>query len=169
MIEMTPSQPLSKEQKEVEWSPRVVYIRVTVADLDSPLLPFAVFQTDPLESFRQRLAQQDGKVASQSIQQLWDEPFTTLKREQLYFVIGWSAVPGASSRIAGEAGLTFGIANPGPEYARWITTKALRRRGEIVAWCERVNMHGMQEELLEVVFSEESQIRLESESAFTKK
>ncbi|HZS77464.1 MAG TPA: hypothetical protein VFA41_12695 [Ktedonobacteraceae bacterium] len=165
MIEMTPSQPLWKV--EVEWSPRVVYIRVAVADLDSPQLPFAVFQTDPLESFRQRLAQQDGKA--QSIQQLWDEPFTTLKREQQYFVIGWSAVPGASSRIAAEAGLSFGIANPGPEYARWITTKALHRRGELVAWCERVNMRGMQEEMLEVVFSEESMIRLESESAFTKK
>lgn len=164
MIEMTPSQPLSQEQEQVEWSPRVVYIRVTVADLDSPLLPFAVFQTDPLERFRQKLAQQD-----ESIQQLWDEPFKALKREQLYFVMAWRAVPGVSSRMAGETGLTFGIANPGPQYARWITTKAVDRRGELVAWCERVNMRGMQEEMLEVVFSEENMIRLESEAAFIKK
>lgn len=155
----------SSEQAETSspsWSPHIVSIRATVSDLDSPFILFAVFQHDPLSGFYSRreslLSKQED--ASEAIRELWDEPFTTLSSEQVFFLLAWSAIPSASPRVAFNAGLSFGIATPGPHYKRWITTRAVGYRGELAAWCEVVDMSSTQEEMVEILFTEERMIRL---------
>lgn len=155
----------SSEQAEISspsWSPYIVNIRATVSDLDSPFISFVVLKHDPLSSFYSqreglRYKQED---SSEAIGDIWNKPFTTLPGEQHFFLLAWSAIPGASARVASRVGLTFGIATPGPHYKRWITTRAVGYRGELVAWCEMVDMAGVQEEMIEVLFAEERMIRL---------
>lgn len=155
----------SSEQAEISlpsWSPYIVNIRATVSDLDSPLISFVVLKHDPLSGF---YAQRDGlqykqKNDSEAIRDMWNKPFTTLPREQHFFLLAWSAIPGASQRVASNAVLTFGIATPGPHYRRWITTRAVGYRGELVAWCEMVDMSSPQQEMIEILFTEERMIRL---------
>ena len=55
-------------------------------------------------------------------------------------MVAWSALSGASPRIAPMVGLTCGIATPGPSFKRWITTGALESGAELVAWCEEIDM-----------------------------
>ena len=150
------------ETSSPSWSPHIVSIRATVSDLDSPFIPFVVLKHDPLSGFssRRESLQSKQKDSSEAIRELWNEPFTSLPYEQHFFLLAWSAIPSASPRVTSNVGLSFGIATPGPQYKRWITTRAVGYRGELVAWCEVVDMSSVQEEVIEIVFTEERMIRL---------
>jgi hypothetical protein len=153
------------EQAEVSlpsWTPRIVYIRASVTDLDSPLIQFAVLKHDPLPSFysRREGLQYQQEDDSEAIRDIWNEPLKALPCEQRFFLLAWSALSNPSPRVVSVAGLSFGIATPGPQYKRWITTRAVGYRGELVAWCEMVDMSGAQEEIIEALFTEKRMIPL---------
>jgi hypothetical protein len=146
------------------WSPRIVYIRAAVSGLDSPIVPFAVLKHDPRpgKSFEQepRRIFSGQPESADAVREWWDAPLHALAADRRYFLLAWSAIEGASPRIVPMAGLAFGIATPGPSNKRWITTSALEYHGELVAWCEEIDMSGVQEDIIEVVLSEEHMIRL---------
>jgi hypothetical protein len=152
------------KRDSIDWSPRIVYIRAAVADLNSPIVPFVVLKHDPRPGMS--FEQESRRIFSgqpdraDAIREWWDAPLHALPADRRYFLLAWSAVEGASSRIVPVAGLAFGIATPGQSNKRWITTCALEYRGELVAWCEEIDMSGVQEDVLEVVLSEERMIRL---------
>ena len=139
-----------------------MYMRTTMTDLDSPLIPFAVLKHDPLPGFysRRESLQYQQEDDSETMRELWNEPLKALPCEQRFFLLAWSALSNSSPRVAPVAGLSFGIATPGPQYKRWITTCAVEYRGELVAWSEMVDMSGEQEEVIEALFTEELMIRL---------
>lgn len=166
MIHYTPSSEQA-EQPSPPWSPRIIHIRAAVSGLDSPCIPFAVLKDDPMPNFRcyleanvERFNGQDSAHLAAAIEQAWNEPFAALRDDQRFFFIAWGTVPGASPIMAQLAGLSFGIATPGPHYKRWLTTYAVKKQGELAAWCEMIDMRGVQEELVEIVLSEERMIRL---------
>lgn len=152
------------EQDIPRWSPRIVHIRAAVSDLDSPLIPFAVLKHDPRpgmsfeQASRRIFSGQPDSV--DAVRKWWDEPLHALPADRRYFLLAWSAIEGASSRVVPIAGLAFGIATPGQSNKRWITTSALEYCGELVAWCEEIDMSGVQEDIIEVVLSEERLMRL---------
>jgi hypothetical protein len=146
------------------WSPRIVYIRADVTHLASPLIPFAVFKDNPLLSFhaareaRQPLARLEN--VAEMVASLWNQPFTALPDAQRYFLVAWSAVPRVSPRVMPLAELAFGIATPGPNYKRWITTCATSYQEAPVAWCIEIDMLGEQQDVIEIVLTEENMQRL---------
>lgn len=144
------------------WSPRIVHIRTAITRLDQPVVPFAVLKYDPRigMSFEQASRRIYSGHTIDDIQAWWNAPLRALSSERRYFLLAWSAIEGAPPRVAQAASLTFGIATPGPSYKRWITTSALEYRGELVAWCEEIDMTGVQEDIIEVILSEERMIRL---------
>ena len=146
------------------WTPRIVHIRAAISHLDSHIIPFVVLKYDPradttFEHETRRIYTGQAHDLD-AIRAWWDTPLLALPPEQRFFLVAWCALSRASPRIAPVAGLTFGIATPGPSYKRWITTGALESGGELVAWCEEIDMAGTQEEITEVVLSEERMIRL---------
>ncbi len=150
--------------RELRWSPRIVYIRAAVTYLASPLVPFAVFKDNPLLNFHaaresQRLYARP-ENAAEVVETLWNQPFAALTDAQRYFLIAWSAAPRVSPRVPPLAELAFGIATPGPYFKRWIATRAMSFQGEPVAWCIEVNMLGEQEEIIEILLTEENMQRL---------
>ncbi|HLX57483.1 MAG TPA: hypothetical protein VKR83_10685 [Ktedonobacteraceae bacterium] len=153
-----------KHVLEPRCSPRIVYIRAAVTNLDSPLIPFAVLKENPLPNFyaarETRRPHAQEVYAAKYVGEIWHQPFAELTSAQRYFLVAWSAVPRHSSRIAPVAELAFGIATPGPYYKRWITTCAVGYQGEPVAWCIEVDMLGVQEEVIEIVLTEEDMLRL---------
>src|SRR5579864_6064836 len=146
------------------WSPRIAYIRAAIVRLDSPLIPFVVLKYDPrsVASFEQesRRIYTGQPHSADAICEWWNAPLRELPPDRHYFLLAWSAVKDASPRVVAVAGLAFGSATPGPACKRWITTSAFEYRGEIVAWCEEIDMSGVQESIIEVVLSEERMIRL---------
>jgi hypothetical protein len=135
------------------WSPRIVYIRADITGLASPLIPFAIFKSNPLPGFHAALPAHLGG-ASEEIELLWNRPFEALAQGQEYFLVAWSAVPRISARVVAAAELALGVATPGPYYKRWITTCTVSFRGEPVAWCIEVDMLGDQEEVIEIILNE---------------
>ncbi len=158
----------SREQVEQSarfWLPRIVHLRAAVTGLDTPFISFAVLKNDPIPNFRRYVEsgvanadEQDAAIVA--VENAWNEPLASLGSDKRFFLFAWSSVPGASPRLAQVAGLSIGIATRGPKYKRWITSSAVRRQGEIVAWCEELDMHGVQEEMVEVVLTEERMFRL---------
>lgn len=147
-----------------EWSPRIVYIHATVSGLVSPHIPFVVLKHDPLsrlpfDSETRRLSYTQEQTLD-AVRESWDAPASELPHEQRYFLMAWSAYPTSSPLTTAISGLTFGIATPGPHFKRWIMTRAVERQGELVAWCEEIEMRGIQEAIIEVHFSEANMIRL---------
>ena len=146
------------------WSPRIVHIRAAITQLDTHIIPFVVLKNDPraaasFEPETRRIYIEQAHNLDE-VRVWWDGPLHELPVRQNYFLVAWSALAGVSPRITPLAGLSFGIATPGPYYRRWITTAALEYHDELVAWCEEIDMSGMQEEIIEVVLSEERMIRL---------
>lgn len=146
------------------WSPRIVHIRAAITQLATHIIPFVVLKNDPRatatfepETRRIYIGQAHNL---DEVRMGWDAPLHELPGRQNYFLVAWSVMAGASSRIAPVAGLSFGIATPGSYFKRWITTAALEYRDELVAWCEEIDMSGVQGEIIEVVLSEERMIRL---------
>ena len=150
--------------REPRWSPRIVYIRAAVTHLASPLVPFAVFKDNPLLNFHAARESHHlyarPESAAEVVETLWNQPFAALTDAQRYFLIAWSAAPRVSPRVPPLAELAFGIATPGPYFKRWIATHAMSFQGEPVAWCIEVNMLGEQEEIIEVLLTEENMQRL---------
>ena len=146
------------------WSPRIVYIRADVTHLASPLIPFAVFKNNPLLSFHAareaRWPSARLENAAEMVASLWNQPFTALPDAQRYFLVAWSAVPRISPRVIPLAELAFGIATPGPNYKRWITTCTASYQEEPVAWCIEIDMLGEQQDVIEIVLTEENMQRL---------
>jgi hypothetical protein len=146
------------------WSPRIVYIRADITHLASPLIPFAVFKDNPLSGFHTaREARQPFtrlENVAEMVTSLWHQPFTALPDEQRYFLVAWSAVPRISPRVVPLAELAFGIATPGPNYKRWITTCVASYQQEPVAWCIEIDMLGEQQDVIEIVLTEENMQRL---------
>ena len=154
------------QQPSQEWSPRIMHIRTTITELDSALIPFAILKRNPLLEFQRYMEKntqgqiEDHASAILAIQEAWNKPFVLLEPDQLFFLCAWSSVLTASPKVRNAAGLTFGIATPGDDYKRWLTTYAVQRQNELVAWCEEVDMRGVQEKMVEIVLSEEGMIRL---------
>ncbi len=148
------------------WSPRIVHIRTTITELASACIPFAMLKHDPLPEFQRALEEiaqhhfEDRASTILTVQEAWNRAFASLESEQLFFLYAWSSAPGASPKVRDTACLTFGIATPGNDYKRWMTTYAVQRQGELVAWCEEVDMRGMQEKRVEIALSEAGMIRL---------
>ncbi len=134
------------------WAPRIVYMRADARCLASPVIPFAIFKHNPLPGFH---AAQETRLENtlEEVESLWNRPFDALTKAQQYFLAAWSAVPHISSRVVAAAELAFGIATPGPYYKRWITTRAVSYREELVAWCIEIDMLGEQEEVIEIILS----------------
>lgn len=64
-----------------------------------------------------------------------------------------------------SAGLSLVIATPGLHGRRWLTTRPVWRQGELVAWCEGIDMGESDPEtteMTEIVLSEAHMIRLAS-------
>jgi hypothetical protein len=154
------------------WQPRILRIRATISGLDHPCIPFALLKYDPLPPF---LRSKD--ITSNLVQpcirgiyctyETWQRAFAALSEEQRFFLYAWSASGKASPRVVQEAALIIGIATPGPHYKRWLTTGALRRQGEIVAWRVEIAMLPSSERVAEIVLSEENMLRLLSYASST--
>src|SRR5579875_236847 len=153
-------------QPVLSWSPRIVYIRTTITGLTSGFIPFAVLRHNPLPRFRRSIQEiepasfgdQAGTILA--VQEIWNRPFVSLEPHQLFFIDAWSSARGASAKVRNTAGLTFGIATPGDDYKRWLATYAVQRQSELVAWCEEVDLRGIQEKLIEIVLSEANMLHL---------
>lgn len=167
-----------KPPPQLNWAPRIVHIRATVKELEEPLIRFAMLRSDPLADFRkcretndQQTEEADDQLVA--VEAAWNASFAGLRDDQLFFVYAWSAIPGAPPRVTEVAGLSFYIATPGPLLKRWLTTQPVRRKGELVVWCESIDMHegaqdgqeGEEAQAMEVVLGEENMIRLVPEPA----
>jgi hypothetical protein len=148
------------------WSPQLVHIRATIQGLYQLLIPFAILKSDPIPNFGHFLETHAHQSEKQSrivanTHAAWDELFTSLPDEQLFFLFAWSSCPGASPRVMQTAGLTFVVATPGPELKRWFVTRPIQWQGELVAWCEEIDMHNTnQEQITEILLTEENMLRL---------
>jgi hypothetical protein len=131
---------------------RIVRIRTAIEGLDTACIPFAVLKEDPLRAF---------ETLSYDA---WQRLFIPLCPDQLFFLVVWSSVPSASMRLVQAATFTIGIATPGPLQKRWLTTFAIQRQGEFVAWCEEIDMSPMkvmgQAPVSEIVLSQANMLRL---------
>ena len=169
------------------WEPRILRIRATISGLDNPCIPFAILKHDPLPPFlrlrdmmpiledccsrgiydasTQSQAYELGGInaaATPTMSELWQQAFAALNEEQRFFLYAWSASGKASPRTIEAAELIIGVATPGPHYKRWLTTGALCRQGEIVAWRAEIPMQLERECMIEIVLSEENMLRLSS-------
>lgn len=142
------------------WEPRVLRVRATISELDNPCIPFAILKHDPLPPFLRRTKEQF--IGTLTMCELWQQAFAALNEEQRFFLYAWSANGKASPRMVEEAALIMGVATPGPHYKRWLTTGALSRHGEIVAWRAEISMQPEQGCMTEIVLSEENMLRLSS-------
>lgn len=149
--------------------PRVVYIRATVSHLACPLLPFALLNQNPVVAMQQYLKlQQQAGVLHQGRQTnvslmrtAWNRLFADVPIDHLYFVYAWNAVPGASAQLRRAAGLSFVIATPGPLYTRWLATRPVWHKGELVVWSEAIDMRHFDPKQVSVItLSESRMIRL---------
>jgi hypothetical protein len=130
--------------------PRIVRLRTTIQGLDTTCIPFAILKEDPLPAFES------------SPYETWQKLFASLQSDQIFFLVAWSAVDSASRRLIQAATFTIGITMPGPLQKRWLTTFALKRQGEFVAWCEEIDMsHEMGQVLIsDIVLSQENMLHV---------
>ena len=145
-----------QEQKQLLWSPRIVHLRADITGLDDAIIHFGLLQSNPLPDY-QFLHDQGGLAID-----TWVAPFGALRIDQIFFLCAYSSLPHASTRVARLAGLSLGIASPGDEFKRWLTTFPLSRQGEWVAWCVEIDMRYNSEKMkaVEIVLSEENMLLL---------
>jgi hypothetical protein len=144
--------PLEAEQHApLNYLPRVVRLRATIEGLDTSCIPFAVLKEEPRLAFE--------SVSYES----WQKLFTSQRPDQIFFLVAWSSFAKTSSRLVQAAAFTIGIATSGPLQKRWLTTFAVKRQGEFVAWCEEIDMSddGIGQGLiLEIVLSQKNMLYL---------
>lgn len=149
-----------QEMQEACVLPRVIFIRATMYGLQYPLLPFALLKSDPVAEIQQYMKLHTVATNnSTEMRSIWNKLFMDVLSDQLYFVCAWNSMPEASARTLQAAGMTFVIASCGPYHTRWLTTRPMVRNGELVVWCEAINMHATQFEPV-VTLSEANMIRL---------
>ncbi len=149
-----------KEKQDARVLPRVIFIRATMYGLLYPLLPFAMLKDDPIAQVRQYIKLYNIDTQdSMKMRVAWNKPFSDVLSDQLYFVCAWNSVAEASPRIIQAAGMTFVIASSGLHHKRWLTTRPMLRNGELVAWCEAIDMYAPQFERV-ITLSEANMIRL---------
>lgn len=151
---------------------RVIHIRALMRGLDSAFLPFALLKHDPFVGIRAYIAAHKQKGYAESLTEqertiaelvhmrnAWNSVFRELRSDQLFFLCAWSSVPGASLNVVRATGLSFMIATPG--LRRWLVTRPVWRRDELVAWCEAIDPAAIPREMPgEVVLSEQNMLRL---------
>ena len=142
------------------WKPRILRVRTAISGLDSLCIPFAILKHDPLPPFLRLLG--GGKYCAGTLAacEAWQQAFAALSEEQRFFLYAWSANGKASPRMVEAAALIVGIATPGPHYKRWLTTCALSRQGEIIAWRAEIATLPTSERVTEIVLSEENMLHL---------
>lgn len=121
-------------QRQPLWRPRLVHIRADITGLDDATIYLGLLKSNPLANFELLLAQ-DCPVLD-----AWLTPFGALRIDQIFFLYAWSSVPRVSSKVTQLAGLSLGIATPGDNYTRWLTTFPQSRQGKLVAWCVEIDM-----------------------------
>lgn len=149
-----------EEQEQPHWQPQIVHIRADIMGLDDATIYFGLLRSNPLPHFECLLAESGKSIQS------WLAPFGALRIDQIFFVYAWSAVPRVSYRVVERAGMTFGVATPGDDGRRWLTTFPLSRQGRWVAWCVEIDMRyrGRQEGqrgIREIVLCEGNMVVLE--------
>jgi hypothetical protein len=148
---------------------RAIHIRAAVRGLDDALLPFAVFKSNPIPDFRRYLAegvrplhipgQQEPRTAL--VRYAWNRLFAGLRLDQVFFLCAWSSMPGASLRVVATSGLSFAISSPGERGRRWLTTRPVWRQGELVVWCEPLEIGSSEPgRFQELILSEGRMMRL---------
>ena len=142
------------------WEPRILRVRTTISGLDSPCIPFAILKHDPLPPFLRLRDTTEHLEATLTACELWQQAFSALGEEQRFFLYAWSALDKASPRLVLAASLIVGVATSGPYYKRWLTTYALSRQGENVAWRAEIKMPPAPERVTEIVLSEENMLHL---------
>ena len=147
----------TQEQGQLLWLPRIVHLRADITGLDDATINFALLKYNPLVNFQLQLAQ--GHTVTES----WLAPFSELRIDNIFFLYSWRSVPHASPRLARLSGLSLGIATPGDDYKRWLTTFPLPRHGQLVAWCVEINMRydSGKVDAMEIVLSEGNMLLLE--------
>lgn len=146
-----------QEQEPPLWFPRILHLRADITKLDDAAIHFAFLKHNPLVNYQLQLAQ------GQSAAQAWLEPFGMLRIDSIFFLYSWRSVPYVSPRVARLAGLSLGIATPGDDYKRWLTTFPLTRQKKSVAWCIEIDMRydGGKVAAMEIVLSERNMLVLE--------
>ncbi len=139
------------------WLPHIVHIRADITGLDDATIHFALLKSNPLVNFQLLLAQDC------SVTEAWLAPFGALRIDQIFFLYAWSSIPGASPRVARLSGLSLGIATPGDDGKRWLTTFPMPRQGKLVAWCVEIDMRyeSGKMDAMEIVLSEGNMLLLE--------
>jgi len=138
--------------------PRVIFIRATISGFLYPLLPFALLKENPIVDVQQYIKMSDTQNSTM-MRFAWNKLFNDISSDQIYFVCAWNSVPEATTRTLKAAGMTFVIASCGPHHTRWLTTRPMLRNGELVVWCEAIDMHASQFERV-ITLSEANMIRL---------
>lgn len=142
------------------WEPRILRVRTAIRGLDSLCIPFAILKHDPLPPFLHQRGAREQRAGTFTACEAWQQAFAALSEEQRFFLYAWSAPCKASPRMVEAAALIVGIATPGPHYKRWLTTYALSRQSEVVAWRVEIAMLPAPERVTEIVLSEENMLRL---------
>lgn len=142
------------------WEPRILRIRAAINGLDSLCIPFAILKHDPLPPFLYQCGAGEQRTGTLSACEAWQQAFVALSEEQRFFLYAWSTNGKASPRMVEAAALIVGIATPGPHDKRWLTTYALSRQGEIVAWRAEIAMQPASKRVTEIVLNEENMLRL---------
>lgn len=162
-----------EEKEAYAAGPRVVYIRALMRGLDSALLPFALLKHDPFVAVRDYLVgheqlkyegdlaeERRGIAALAHMRNAWNNMFRELRSDQIFFLCAWSSLPGASLNVVRASGLSFVIATP--DVQRWLITRPVWRRNELVAWCESIDTSTLSRNVLpEIVLTEQNMLRLE--------
>lgn len=146
-----------QKQGQLLWQQRIVHIRADITGLDEATIYFGLLKSDPRTNFRLLLAQDCSALNA------WLAPFGVLRIDQIFFLYAWSSVPRASNKVTQLAGLSLGIATPGDDGKRWLTTFPQLRQGKLVAWCEEIDMsyESRQRDVAEIVLSEGNTLVLE--------
>ncbi|HVB24034.1 MAG TPA: hypothetical protein VNG51_19005 [Ktedonobacteraceae bacterium] len=139
------------------WRPRIVHVRADITGLDDATIYFGLLKSEPLANFELLLAQDCPALDA------WLAPFGALRIDQIFFLYAWSSVPHGSYKVTQLAGLSLGIATPGDNYTRWLTTFPQLRQGKLVAWCVEIDMRyqGGNAGVMEIVLSEGNMLLLE--------
>ena len=148
---------LPSSRQQLLYVPRIVHIRANITGLDDPLIHFALLKSNPVPNFQRLFAQ------GCSVERAWIAPFGMVRIDQIFFLYAWSSILRASDRVARLSGLSLGIATPGDDNKRWLTTFPIPRHGRWVAWNVEIAMNGNTNDLrdLEIVLSEQNLWQLE--------
>lgn len=123
-----------QEQEQPLWRPRIVHLRADITELDDATIYFGLLKSNPLTNYQLLLAQ------GCPVLDAWLVPFGALRIDQIFFMMAWSSVPRISCKVTQLAGLLLGIATPGEDYKRWLTTFPQVHQGKLVAWCAEIDM-----------------------------